>query len=61
MTTRENIERTAKDFMCYPQLGHDPFRNPGETFAQALRDHILWVLEDSDDHDLDPMDAMVIY
>ena len=46
------------DFMCIPTIANDPFRFEGETYAQALRGYIEFVLSDDK---IDPMDEGVIY
>jgi len=46
------------DFMCIPTIANDPWRLPGETYAQALRGYIEFVLTDED---VDPMETGVIY
>lgn len=56
----KRILAQAQDYMCYPQLGHDPFREENETYAQSLRGYIEFVLESSDNL-VDPMDPTVIY
>ncbi len=62
MSNRGRIESAAQDFMCYPQLVNDPFRNEGETYAQSLRGHIEWILsEEAWDEGIDPNDVMILY
>ncbi len=58
--TRRNIEALARDFMCYPQVGIDPFRLPDEMFVHTLRNYIEHVVDPSDP-EIDPNDPLVIY
>ncbi len=59
------IERVAQDFMCYPQLVRDPFRDEGETYAQSLRRHIEITLSGEPtqpgDIVIDPNSATTLY
>ena len=55
-----NVLQDALDPMCVPQIGLDPFREPGESFAQDLRAYIEFVLGCSDTF-IDPLDTNSIY
>ncbi len=59
---QHNIEGMGTDFMCVPQVGRDPFRDKGMSFAQDLKGYIDWVLTKGEsENDIDPMDPFIIY